>query len=106
MDTRARFERESRRDRHDARGPRRDVAQHERTEHRHLRHVQPAQRHGPQRLLDRRLPTGVTAAFSPTSVTTGGSSTLTLSVGSTVAPATYPLTITGTAPSAIHTTSV
>jgi hypothetical protein len=52
------------------------------------------------------LPTGVTAAFSPTSVTTGGSSTLTLSVGSTVTPGTYSLTITGTAPSATHTTSL
>src|SRR5664280_2207158 len=52
------------------------------------------------------LPTGVTAAFSPTSVTAGGSSTLTLSVGSTVTPGTYPLTVTGTAPSAIHTTSL
>jgi hypothetical protein len=52
------------------------------------------------------LPTGVTAAFNPTSVTTGGSSTLTLSVGSTVSPGTYPLTVTGTAPSATHATTV
>jgi hypothetical protein len=52
------------------------------------------------------LPTGVTAGFSPTSVTAGGSSTLTLTVGSTAAPGTYPLTITGTAPSAIHTTGL
>jgi hypothetical protein len=52
------------------------------------------------------LPTGVTAGFSPTSVTAGGSSTLTLTVGSTAAPGTYPLTVTGTAPSAIHTTGL
>ena len=52
------------------------------------------------------LPTGVTAAFSPASVTAGGSSTLTLTVGATAAPATYPLTITGTASSATHTTGV
>ncbi len=48
-------------------------------------------------------PTGVTAGFNPTSVTTGGSSSLTLTVGASVTPGTYPLTITGTAPSAIHT---
>ena len=52
------------------------------------------------------LPAGVTAGFNPTSVTAGGSSTLTLSVGATAAPGTYPLTITGTAPSAIHTASL
>jgi hypothetical protein len=52
------------------------------------------------------LPAGVTAAFNPTSVTTGGSSTLTLSVGATAPPGTYPLTVTGTAPSAIHTASL
>jgi hypothetical protein len=42
------------------------------------------------------LPSGVTASFSPTSVTSGSSSTLTLSVGSSVAAGSYPLTITGT----------
>jgi hypothetical protein len=41
------------------------------------------------------LPSGATAAFNPTSVTTGGASTLTLSPGT--APAgTYPLTISAT----------
>ena len=48
------------------------------------------------------LPNGVTAAFNPSSVTTGGSSTLTLTVGSSAATGTYTLTITGTATSATH----
>lgn len=46
------------------------------------------------------LPTGVTTGFVPTSVTPpangSGTSTLTLTVGPTVAPGTYPVTITGT----------
>ena len=50
------------------------------------------------------LPTGVTAAFSPSSVTAGASSTLTLAVGSGVPTGTYALTVTGTAPSATHST--
>jgi len=49
------------------------------------------------------LPTGVTAAFSPTSVTSGGSSTLTLTASSTAAAGSYPITITGTAASGSHT---
>jgi hypothetical protein len=52
------------------------------------------------------LPTGVTAGFSPAGVTAGGSSTLTLTVGATVIPATYPLTVTGTATSATHATGL
>ncbi len=48
----------------------------------------------------------MTAGFSPASVTAGGSSTLTLTVGATVTPGTYPLTVTGTAASATHTTGV
>ncbi len=51
------------------------------------------------------VPAGVTAAFSPTSVTSGGSSTLTISTSSSTAPGTYTLTITGTGSSATHTTS-
>ncbi len=47
------------------------------------------------------LPGGVTAAFNPSSVTAGNSSTLTLTVGGATA-GTYSLTITGTAPSATH----
>lgn len=50
-------------------------------------------------------PAGVTAGFSPASVTTGGSSTLTVSTTSAVAAGSYPITITGTAPSGRHTTT-
>jgi len=52
------------------------------------------------------LPAGVTAGFAPTSVTAGGSSSLSLSVSGSVAPGTYPITVTGTAPSASHATTV
>ena len=52
------------------------------------------------------LPSGVTGAFVPTSVTAGGSSTLTLTVSGSAATGTYPLTVTGTAASATHTTPV
>jgi hypothetical protein len=48
------------------------------------------------------LPTGATASFSPTSVTSGGSSTLTISVGASVTPGTYTVTVTGTATSGSH----
>jgi hypothetical protein len=48
----------------------------------------------------------VTAGFSPTSVTTGGSSTLTLNVGNSVAPGTYPIMVQGQSLSATHTTQV
>ncbi|OYP15278.1 aminopeptidase [Streptomyces sp. FBKL.4005] len=41
-------------------------------------------------------PSGVTVAFSPASVTSGASATATITVGSSVPPGTYPLTITGT----------
>jgi aminopeptidase S len=51
------------------------------------------------------VPAGVTASFSPTSVTSGGSSTLTIATSSSSAPGTYTLTITGTGSSATHTTS-
>src|SRR5437870_2978837 len=50
-------------------------------------------------------PTGATATLNPTSVTAGGSSTLTVDAG-TAAVGTYTLTITGTAASATHTTTV
>jgi hypothetical protein len=42
------------------------------------------------------LPTGVTAAFSPASLSGGGSSTLTLTASASAASGTYPLTVTGT----------
>ncbi len=51
------------------------------------------------------LPSGATASFNPTSVTSGGSSTLTLNSGS-AATGTYSLTVTGTGTSATHTTTV
>jgi hypothetical protein len=53
------------------------------------------------------LPSGVTATFNPTSVSAGGSSTLTLTASGTATlggPAA--VTVSGTAPSATHTTSV
>jgi len=51
-------------------------------------------------------PTGVTAVFSPTSITGAGSSTLTLTVSSTAATGTYAITVTGTSGSLIQTTTV
>jgi outer membrane protein assembly factor BamB len=51
-------------------------------------------------------PAGVTAGFSPGSVTAGGASTLTLTVGASTVPGTYPITVTGTAPSTTHSTTV
>jgi len=51
-------------------------------------------------------PTGVTAGFSPTSITGAGSSTLTLTVSSTAATGTYTITVTGTSGTLIQTTTV
>jgi hypothetical protein len=48
------------------------------------------------------LPSGASADFSPTSVTGSGSSTLTVTAGSTTPIGTYPLTITGTSSSLSH----
>ncbi|MFF0390398.1 M28 family peptidase [Kitasatospora sp. NPDC004615] len=47
-------------------------------------------------------PTGTTAAVSPSSVQTGGSATLNISVGANTPAGTYPLTVTGSGP-ATHT---
>ncbi|MFD5539338.1 carbohydrate binding domain-containing protein [Streptomyces sp. NPDC127079] len=47
-------------------------------------------------------PSGVTVSFSPASVTSGGRATLTAAVGSSVAPGSYPITVTGTAASGSH----
>ncbi|MET9172437.1 carbohydrate binding domain-containing protein [Streptomyces misionensis] len=47
-------------------------------------------------------PSGVTVSFSPASVTSGGTSTLTAKVGSSVAAGTYPITITGTGTAGRH----
>ena len=53
------------------------------------------------------LPVGVTASFSPATVTGGsGSYTLTLSVGSSVALGAYTITVTGTSGSLTHATTV
>jgi len=52
------------------------------------------------------LPAGVTGTFNPTSVTAGGSSTLTVTVPAGTTASTSTLTITGTAPSKTHTTTV
>jgi kumamolisin len=53
------------------------------------------------------VPTGVTASFSPTSITSsGGTSTLTLQVASTTATGTYTITVTGTSGTLTHTTTV
>ncbi len=51
------------------------------------------------------VPTSASAGLNPTSVTSGGSSTLTVNAG-TAAPGTYPLTVTGTGTSATHSTTV
>ncbi len=51
------------------------------------------------------LPAGATASFTPASVPSGSSSTLTVSAG-TAAPGTYTVTITGTGSSASHSTTV
>ncbi len=52
------------------------------------------------------VPSGPTGSFSPTSISAGGSSTMTVSVGSSVPIGTYTITVTGTGTSATHTTTV
>ncbi|HMG54220.1 MAG TPA: hypothetical protein VK601_12075, partial [Kofleriaceae bacterium] len=49
------------------------------------------------------LPAGITGAFDPTSVTAGGSSTLTLTVAATTGAGTTNFTVTGTGSAATHT---
>ena len=51
------------------------------------------------------LPSGVTGSFSPTSVAGSGSSTLSVSTNSTTQVGAYPLTITGTSGSLVHSTT-
>jgi hypothetical protein len=51
-------------------------------------------------------PAGTTVTFNPASVTAGGSSTMSVAVGSTTAPGTYTITVTGTGTSATHTAAV
>jgi hypothetical protein len=52
------------------------------------------------------LPAGATASFNPTSITTSGSSTLTVSTPGSTAAASYPLTIKGTSGSLSQTAAV
>ena len=52
------------------------------------------------------LPTGATGSYNPASVTTSGSSTLTVTTASTTPMGSYPLTITGVSGTLSHTTSV
>ncbi len=52
------------------------------------------------------VPSGVTVAFNPTSVTGSGNSTATFTVGSSVAAGNYSITVTGTSGSTTHSTTV
>ena len=51
-------------------------------------------------------PSGTTVSLNPTSVTAGGSSTMTINVGAATTPGSYTITVTGTGTSATHTTAV
>jgi subtilase family serine protease len=51
-------------------------------------------------------PTGVTVAFNPTSITGAGTSSLSITVGSSVTAGTYKITVTGTSGSITNTTTV
>ncbi|MBN6052129.1 M4 family metallopeptidase [Nonomuraea sp. RK-328] len=51
------------------------------------------------------LPTGATATFNPASVTSGGSSTLTIATAPTTPVGTYTVTVTGTGETATHPTT-
>jgi uncharacterized membrane protein len=52
------------------------------------------------------LPQGATGSFNPTSIMTSGSSTLTVSTSSTTPVGSYPLTITATSGTLVHTATV
>jgi hypothetical protein len=51
-------------------------------------------------------PAGTTVSFSPSSVTAGGSSTMTINVGASTATGSYTITVTGTGTNATHTITV
>ena len=51
------------------------------------------------------MPSGVSASFSPTSLTASGNSTLTLAAQSTAAPGTYSITVQGASGTLTHTAS-
>jgi uncharacterized membrane protein len=50
------------------------------------------------------IPSGVTGTFSPASITGSGSSDFTLTLALNAPPGTYPITITGTSGSIVHST--
>ncbi|TML07546.1 MAG: hypothetical protein E6G41_04345 [Actinobacteria bacterium] len=52
------------------------------------------------------LPSGATGSFTPATVSGGGTSTLAVTTTSSVAPGSYPLTITGTSGAQVHTAQV
>ncbi|MBB5958065.1 hypothetical protein FHS29_004673 [Saccharothrix tamanrassetensis] len=52
------------------------------------------------------LPAGATATFSPASVTAGGSAQVTIATSNTTPAGTYPVTVTGTAPSATRSSTL
>ncbi len=52
------------------------------------------------------LPSAASASFNPASVSSGGSSTLTITTAATTPAGTYNVTVTGTGTSATHTTAV
>jgi hypothetical protein len=52
------------------------------------------------------LPGGASASFNPASISTSGSSTLSVRTGSSTAPGSYPLTITATSGALSHTANV
>jgi hypothetical protein len=52
------------------------------------------------------LPVGATASFVPATVTAPGSSQLTVATDASIAPGTYPLTVTGTSSSTSHTAAI
>src|SRR2546426_5789268 len=52
------------------------------------------------------LPAGATASFNPSTVTAGGSSTVTIRAVTSTPVGSYTLTVTGTGASATHSTSV
>jgi hypothetical protein len=51
-------------------------------------------------------PAGTTVSFGPSSVTAGGSSTMTVNVGASTSTGTYTITVTGTGASATHSVNV
>jgi subtilase family serine protease len=56
--------------------------------------------------LSANAPTGLTASLSPTSISTSGKSTLTITVASSVRTGTYTITVTGASGTLIHTATV